>query len=277
MGAVTTDRILRTPAVLGAAVVIIVAITVPVNQLHGAAVERPTTLERPRPVPNPRQLAAEPAATGRYAYLLSSPDNKYPARWCADTEIRYSVDLSQAIAVGLNPNDELDRLREAFAEWSRASEVYRFRYVGEKRLATVRSNGERVVDIDAIESNTIGVTYVYGKASDAREHRNYLSSAVSGRTAGSGGVQVVSRGTSDAAALVGDRGFVMIDAVDALILSPNGLRRTLYLHEVGHSLGLGHVNHPKSLMHGTLSWSRPDLARGDVAGIQELAAMPCQE
>ena len=277
MSAGHTDRILRVLAVLGACTFVLLAIAVPVDRTTGAAVERPGNRGSPTKQPNSLQQVSEPAESGAYAYLLSSPDNKYPARWCADRTINYTIDFSQALAVGLDPAQELDRWRQVFGEWSRASEgAYSFSYAGEKPLGTIISADKRDIDIDAIDPDTIGVTYIYGSASDAEGRNDYLASAVSGRTTGSGGIRVVSRGTEDAAALVGDRGFVMIDVVDALALAPNGLRRTLYRHEVGHSLGLGHVDQPKSLMHGTLSKSRPDLTRGDVAGIIELATMPCR-
>jgi hypothetical protein len=269
-----TDRILRVLAVLGACVVILLAIAIPVGQLTGAAVQRPSN---PTQQSNSRQQAAQPAEFGGYAYLLPSPHHKYPGRWCPGGRIKYTVDFSQALAAGLDQAAELNRWRDVFRDWNTASKgAYRFRYAGEKPLGTSDSGGERQVDIDAIDVNTIGVTYVYGGASDANGQRDYISPAVAGRTTGNGGIQVVSRGAADAAALVGERGFVMIDAVDVLALAPNVLRRTLYRHEVGHALGLGHVDRPESLMHGTLSQSRPDLTRGDVAGIQKLAAMPCQ-
>lgn len=273
----TTDRILRVLAVFGACTVILLSIVVPVGRLTGAAVQRPSNQANPTQQSSLRQQASKPARSGGYAYLLPSQNSQHPGRWCANGRIHYTIDFSQALAVGLDPAQELDRWRDVFREWARASNgAYRFRYAGEKPLGTINSAGKREIDIDAIELNTIGVTYVYGSASDAKGQRNYLASAVSGRTTGNGGIQVASRGYDGAAALVGERGFVMIDAVDSLALAPDGLRRTLYRHEVGHSLGLGHTNHPKSLMHRTLSESRPNLSRGDVAGIRELAAMPCR-
>lgn len=277
MAPVRTDRILRTLAVVGASAIILLAIADPANRLTGAAVEHPSSYERSTQQPSSPRQVAEPANASGYAFLLSSANSKYPARWCSDRRIRYTIDFSQALAAGLDRAQELRRWRKVFAEWSRASDgAYSFRYVGEKPLGTILSEGKREIDIDAIDPNTIGVTYIYGSRSDAKGRRNYLASAVSGRTTGNGGIQAVSRGTDDSEALVGERSFVMIDVVDARSLTPNGLRHTLYLHEVGHSLGLGHVDQPKSLMHGTLNRSRQNLARGDIAGIQELAAMPCQ-
>jgi hypothetical protein len=262
--------------VLCVAIGIVVAFASPAGKFGGASAERPATqdyLNQTAPAP---QRAAESATSGDYAYLLTSKEHEYPARWCAGSDIGYTIDFSQALAVGLDPQEERTRWAEVFAEWTQASRgQYSFHYAGQNELGTTVSDGSREIDIDAIDSQSIGITYVYGDDDDANGDDYYLASAVKGRTAGNGGLQVVSKGTNDASALVGDRGFVMIDAADVVGLAPSGLRRTLYLHESGHSLGLGHVQQTKSLMHGTLSQTRLNLANGDITGINELAAMPC--
>ena len=274
------DRVLRALAVLFVAVAAILAFATPAGQLSGAAADRPATqdyIENNAGVAEPSATAAN-AEAGGYDFLLTSEDHPYPARWCSGTDLGYTIDFSQAIAVGLDPQEELQRWREIFDDWTAASkEAYTFTYIGESELGTKSVEGAMEIDIEAIESDTIGITYVYGDIDDAGGSRGYLASAVEGRTAGNGGLQVVSRGSEDETSLVGDRGFVMIDASDALSLAPDGLRRTLYTHEAGHALGLGHVTEPKSLMHGTLSESRLDLARGDLTGVNELATMPCSK
>lgn len=277
MGVGYSNRILRALAVLGSCAVILFASAVPVNPSTGAAVERSSNRGSPTVQSSSLQQDPEPTEAVRHAYLLASPDHTYPGRWCGNQTINYTIDFSQALAVGLDPARELDRWQEIFGEWARASNGgYSFRNVGEKPLGTIAADGKHGIDIETIDPNTIGVTYVYGSAADAKGHPDYLASSVSGRTTGNGGMQVVTRGTQDASALVGERGFVMIDSVDALDMDPDGLRSTLYRHELGHALGLGHVGRPESLMHGTLSVSRPGLTRADVAGIRELAAMPCE-
>lgn len=218
-----------------------------------------------------KDLQAEAAArTKGYAFLLKSGEQRYPGRWCGG-EIPYTLDLTQVAAAGMDPDEETARWQVALDAWSRASgSRYTFRYAGERPLPTL-DNGE--LDLDSIQPGSIGITYVHGDGSGAPAHE---ADAVRGRTAGNGGLQVVSNGDSDAGALVGDRGFVMIDAKDAATLSADGLRQTLYTHESGHALGLGHVDSGAALMNGTLSTTRAHLTGADVSGIRALAALPCQ-
>lgn len=210
------------------------------------------------------------AKTKGFAYLLKSGEHRYPGRWCGGT-IEYTIDVSQVADAGMNPDEEIARWAAALGAWSRATQGhYRFVHGGQRALDT---DDEGELNLDSIQPGTIGITYVHGDGSGDATHD---AVAVRGRTAGNGGLQVVSTGDADAGALVGDRGFVMIDAVDAAALSADGLRQTLYTHESGHALGLGHVDTASSLMNGTLSTSRALPAGGDVAGIRALAAMPCE-
>lgn len=207
-------------------------------------------------------------ATGRgFAYLIPPGTHRYPGRWCAG-DLTYTVDTTEVSAAGMDPQQELDRWRQVFDTWTEASRgSYRFTYGG-TAANPLRPDG--TLDFDAVASGTIAITYVSGVSGD--EH---YASAVAGRTAGNGGMQVTTTGSSDAGALVGDRGFVLIDSLDAGRLAATDLRRALYQHESGHALGLGHVEADVAMMNPTLSDRRLQLSRGDRAGIRALAAMPC--
>jgi len=261
------DRALRAVAVVAALTVVVVAAMnsqLPLNFSSSAEKERaPVSGEESR-----RQAAA--AQTRGYAYLLSSPDHLYPARWCAGT-IGFHLDTSLLADAQLDAAEEVRRWDKVFQEWSRASQGrYRFSYLGEREL-TMDSDGEP--DVNSVEPGTIGITYVHGDTDSGPAE--YRSKAVRGRTAGNGGLQVISRGDSDAGALLGDRGFVLIDVDDAAGLAADGLRRSLYQHESGHALGLGHVEDDKVLMNGTLSIDRSRITASDEAGLQSLLEMPC--
>ncbi len=224
-----------------------------------------------------QRLAGDPLArqadakTKGYSFLLKSEDSRYPGRWCAGT-IPYTLDLSQAEAAGMDPAAEAARWATVLQRWAVASQGhYRFTYAGQRSLLT-DEDGE--LDLESIEPGTIGITYVHD---DPTGDPGYQAAAVRGRTAGNGGLQVTSNGSIPGGSLVGDRGFVMIDAEDAAALSADGLRQALYQHESGHALGLGHVNSTTSIMNGTLSSDREELADGDLAGMAAITAMPCQK
>lgn len=261
------DRVLRAVAVVAAVTVVVIAAMnsqLPLN--FSSSAEKG---ESPAPRNELRREAAA-AQTRGYAYLLSSPDHLYPARWCAGT-IGFHIDTTMLADGELDAAEEVRRWDKVFQEWSRASQGrYRFSYLGERKL-TMDSDGEP--DVNSVEPGTIGITYVNGDPdSDPQEYR---STAVRGRTAGNGGLQVISRGDSDAGALLGDRGFVLIDVDDAADLAADGLRRSLYQHESGHALGLGHVEDDRVLMNGTLSNDRSRITTSDEAGLMSLLEMPC--
>ena len=207
-----------------------------------------------------------------YAFLLTSPDTRLPGRWCAGT-IRYHLDLTQAVRAGLDPGAEAARWAAVMQRWAEASGGhYRFEYAGTRDL---RVDGEGELDLESIEPGSIGITYVHDDPTTG--DAAYRASAVVGRTAGNGGLQVTSNAEVPGGMLVGDRGFVMIDADDAAELSPVGLREALYQHESGHALGLGHVPSGDSIMNGTLSEKRLTLTDGDRAGLGALTGMPCSQ
>lgn len=260
------DRVLRAVAVVAALTVVVVAAMnsqLPLNFSSSAEKKQgPSSRDDLR-----REAAA--AQTRGYAYLLSSPDHLYPARWCAGN-IGFHMDTTMLADARLDTAEEVRRWDKVFQEWSRASQGrYTFSYLGERKL-TMNADGEP--DVNSVEPGTIGITYVHGDPDGAEEYR---STAVRGRTAGNGGLQVISRGDSDAGALLGDRGFVLIDVDDAADLAADGLRRSLYQHESGHALGLGHVEDDRVLMNGTLSNERSRITASDQAGLRSLLEMPC--
>ncbi len=205
-----------------------------------------------------------------YDYLLEDSDRRYPARWCPG-EIFFSVDNTLLAESDLDPHRELQRWIDVFDAWSHASRnTYRFSYRGEQKLV-IDSNGEP--EINSIQPRSIGITYVHG-TKDA-DTADYYAEAVRGRTAGNAGLQVFSSDGPDETALVGDRGFILIDIDDAEKLSANVLRKSLYQHESGHALGLGHVEDEAALMNGTLSRDRRYISDSDAAGLRKLATAPC--
>ena len=256
------DRSVRALAV-SAALLCLVAVT------HAQAPQVPESAVK-RPIVAEAAIPERDSVSQAYEFLLTDPEHEFPARWCADT-IGFHIDTTLLVGSKMDPTAEIDRWQEVFAEWRRASDYrYRFEYLGDKQLL-MDSDGEP--DIGSIPAGTIGISYVHGRSGSAPV--DYRSRAVSGRTAGNGGLQAISTGNSDISAMIADRGFVLIDINDAAELTPDGLRRALYQHESGHALGLGHVQDRRALMHDTLSTTRTKISAGDSTGLRELADMPC--
>jgi predicted Zn-dependent protease len=66
------------------------------------------------------------------------------------------------------------------------------------------------------------------------------------------------------------------DSFDALDSPPDGrtLQRAIVLHELGHVVGLGHVDDPRQLMYAD-NVGQLDFAEGDRAGLAKLGGGRC--
>ena len=207
-----------------------------------------------------------------YNFLLEDPDRRYAGRWCPG-ELQFYIDTTLLSESELDRDEEIQRWIKVFDAWGVASQdSYRFSYQGERKL-NIKSDGEP--EIGSIAPRSIGITYVRGTPTSSAS--DYYTKVVGGRTAGNAGLQVHSSNGTDDTALIGDRGFILIDIDDAKDLKAKTLRTSLYQHESGHALGLGHVTDKTALMNGTLSRERRSITDADAAGLRALANMPCQD
>ena len=98
---------------------------------------------------------------------------------------------------------------------------------------------------------------------------------LAGNVAGRGGSTAVSVSGRRAALVSGQ---VALDAPDLarIMLRPDGPAyvRAVILHELGHVVGLDHVDDPTQLMHAENS-GLTGFAAGDLAGLALLGSGPC--
>ncbi|MEV6021215.1 MULTISPECIES: matrixin family metalloprotease [unclassified Streptomyces] len=220
-----------------------------------------------------------------YAYMFSG-SRVAATYWERCTPIIWKADFTALNKRGGNATAELTRLKSAFSALSAAS-GYQFTYKG----TAVAADGE-----DKHGSHTgEGPSGMFKAATGADITVSYSSTHVTGynwkelansSTIGLGGVSAMPSYTTNGE--VAGRhmdGFAVLDAdfVHANEVAPDPTRskgvdesKALYLHELGHALGLDHITDRYQIMHPGLQKDVPArLGAGDIAGLKKLAAQPC--
>jgi Matrixin len=222
------------------------------------------------------EQAQAPAATGDgKGYRLNSPapegSGLAAGHWCAATPIGYRIDFTAAGMAGSTRARERLRWREAFAAWSRASGGrYRFSYRGPATFPVSQDAADGYpIDPQLLHDGEIAITYAVGSDQGVR-WRDYVHTRMS-EALGVGGVEPVGWRAGPQRGLM-THGMVVLDALDAAN-DPHAVP-TPYVHELGHALGLGHVDDPGQMMY-THAVSNAMINAGDRRGIQHLAGLPC--
>ena len=192
------------------------------------------------------------AATGLYSFL--STHGGKPVRWDPCVPIRYKVNRNAAV-----PASEVRHLRAAFARLGRDLGGVRFADAGATTLVPDTTD-------DARKARTGIVLAFASPGAGARR-----SAMLTGREAGRGGFGSARWGSGDGPHVpIATGGAVVFDAGKARAMNRK-TRTAMYLHEIGHVLGLGHAGDRRQIMYPALLNSGPrTYAGGDRAGLVRL-------
>ncbi len=188
--------------------------------------------------------------------ITSAQGQQQPARW----------DPCQPIAYRINPGgmraDDVVQVRQALQRISVASGL-QFRYLGLTSYVWTSQPKQGQAPADA------ALTFSFAQPGDGPGRSDLLGSQ---RVVGVGGPiwQTSAQGQRIVAAHV-----VMNSHVISALPSArsSGARLSAYMHELGHAVGLDHVNSPTQLMYPTLQTQLPAVfGAGDVAGLRRVGA-----
>lgn len=193
--------------------------------------------------------AVTPGGDGNYAFFNTVRGSDQPVTWSPCEPIRYVVNSAQA------PDDWADLVKDSAAEMSEASGLS-LSYQG---TTTDRTFSDREIGPNQV---------LIGWATADEVPR------LQGNVAGLGGpVLQTLNGRSKYVA-----GTIVLDAdaFDDLQTAPNGRRQqqAIVMHEIGHLLGLDHVDDTGELMFAE-SVGRTDLGPGDRKGLALLGSGSC--
>ena len=200
-----------------------------------------------------RPARTAPKASALYRFLLLQPDHVTPIRWNPCRAVHYRIALNQ-----LAPTSEIAQVRSVFGIVGTALGGVTFVYDG---LTTVIPD---TVDDAARAGTDIVVAFALPGAGTTR------SGLLSGWEAGRGGFAAA--GTAGADGVLVEHpthGSVVVDAAKWELMTRHD-RTILYLHEIGHVVGLDHPTDNHQIMSSGAYDLPLRYQSGDLAGLVQL-------
>ena len=200
-------------------------------------------------------VASTSTSTSHYAFLGLQPDGRNPIRWnpCVPT-ITYKINLGGA------PRSELTAMLRAVATVKAATHLP-LRYGGTTTvMPTLRSE----FDGSMVRNARANIVIAFARPGTGRGRSDILRNDNKSR----GGISWQSFNAPDGLGFRASAGVVVI-TWNHLALAPV-VRQAVYLHEIAHAMGLGHVTDRSQLMYPVVSVHK--FGRGDLAGLARVGA-----
>ena len=235
------------------------------------------------------EAAAKPSNSGanNYRWLMDTRGTAAAnaARWNRCESIRWGIDTTMLRKKGVSPAKELKRWKGVFNEAAAVS-GYTFDFKGtidgKAGLMSDDSLGDgggRRIDYAAYSEHgglDIAITNAVGKPSGKYAEPWFRSGGVAGIGGFSAGGNFLLDGSTSSTQIGG--GWVTINVATVKRVTKRkktrGEARQLYLHELGHALGLGHVKDRRQAMYPSTTASQK-YGAGDRNGLRQLASAPC--
>jgi len=223
----------------------------------------PSTTDVPRVTRTPGAITGAPTARGarttttgvtsvRYRFLLLQPDRTAPIRWDPCRPLHYRI------ALGTVPRSEVGAVEAAFDAVGAALGGMRF----------VDDGVTSVIPATVDDSARAGVDVVFAFALPG--HGPGRSPLLSGWEAGRGGFAAVGRQDGVGSAVERPtHGSVVVDAGIWRTMTSHD-RAVLYLHEIGHVVGLDHPRDGRQIMSSGAYDLPARYQAGDLQGLARL-------